>query len=124
MTKPTSQDATILLQLMQIHALADLSEANNWIWSDQFIVDYVNFIKKYPSGTEENKKVSKICGHYETIATLWKHKLINEELLFDWLAVDMVWERVKGYAIGIRQAYNEPRLFENFEAMAKAAGAY
>ena len=82
---------------------------------------YKEFIKRYPVGSEEYSKFSKICGHFETIGTLWKHKLINEELLFDWLAVDMVWNRVKGVALGVRQESGEPRLFENFEAMANAA---
>ena len=121
MAKPTHQDATLVLQLMQLHSMAGLSEAMNWIWSEQFILDYDNFIKKYPVGSKENIKVSKICGHFETIGTLWKHELINEELLFDWLAVAMVWDRVKGYALGVRQVSGEPRLYENFEAMAKAA---
>jgi hypothetical protein len=123
MSKPTHQDASLILQLMQIHAMNDLSVANSWLWSDQFIPDYEEFTKKYPAGSEENRNISKICGHFETIGTLWKHNLINEELLFDWLAVAMIWERVKGYALGARQASGEPRLFENFEAMAKAATA-
>ena len=121
MAKPTHQDAELLLQLVQLHSTAGLSEAMNWIWSDHFILDYDNFIKKYPAGTYENIKVSKICGHFETIGTLWKHKLINEELLFDWLAVAMVWDRVKGFALGVRQESGEPRIYENFEAMAKVA---
>jgi len=121
MSNPTHQDAILMLQLMQLHSMAGLSEAMNWIWSDQFILDYSDFVKKYPIGSEENIKVSKICGHFETIGTLWKHNLINEELLFDWLAVSMVWDRVKGYALGVRQVSGEPRLYENFEAMAKAA---
>ena len=121
MTKPTYQDANILLKLMKLSTMAGLSAATNWMWSDQFILDYEDFIKKYPVGSEEYGKVSKICGHYETIGTLWKHKLINEELLFDWLAVDLVWNRVKGIALGVRQESGESRIFENFEAMANAA---
>ena len=121
MTKPTYQDAQLLLELMKLHSMAGLSEAGNWVWSNQFVLDYKEFIKRYPVGSEEYSKLSKICGHFETIGTLWKHKLINEELLFDWLAVDMVWNRVKGVALGVRQESGEPRLFENFEAMANAA---
>ena len=83
MTKPTYHDAKLLLQMMQLHAMAGLSEAMNWIWSDQFIPEYADFVKKYPTGSEESMKASKVCGHFETIGTLWKHQLINEELLFD-----------------------------------------
>jgi hypothetical protein len=45
--------------------------------------------------------------------------LLNRELLFDWIAVAMVWNRIKGFALGARKEAGEPRLYENFELMAK-----
>ncbi len=123
MVKPTHQDAIIMLRLYQLGAIAGLSEATNWMWSDNFITDYAEFIKKYPPGSEGNEKAAKICGYHETIGTLYKNGLFNEELLFDWLAVYLVWDRIKNFAIGLREEAREPRLFENFEAMAKAQKA-
>lgn len=123
MAKPTHQDAIIMLRLYQLSAIAGLSEATNWMWSDNFITDYAEFIKKYPPGSEGYEKATRICGYYETIGTLYKNGLFNEELLFDWLAVYLVWDRIKNFAIGLREEAREPRLFENFEAMAKAQKA-
>ena len=124
MTKPTYRDARIMLELMQFQAASGLSEALNWLWSDQFVSDHAEFIKKYPLGSKGNIDATKICGYLETIGTLWKHRLINEDLLFDWLAVEMIWDRIKGFALGVRQVANEPRLYENFEVMAKAASSW
>ena len=123
MVKPTHQDAIIMLRLYQWTAIAGLSKAINWMWSDDFITDYAEFIKKYPRGSEGYEKATRICGYYETIGTLYKNGLFNEELLFDWLAVYLVWDRIKDFAIGLREEAGEPRLFENFEAMAKAQKA-
>lgn len=123
MVKPTHQDAIIMLRLYQLSAIAGLSEATNWMWSDNFITDYAEFIKKYPPGSEGYEKATRICGYYETIGTLYKNGLFNEELLFDWLAVYLVWDRINNFAIGLREEAREPRLFENFEAMAKAQKA-
>jgi len=123
MVKPTHQDAIIMLRLYQLSAIAGLSEATNWMWSDNFITDYAEFIKKYLPGSEGYEKATRICGYYETIGTLYKNGLFNEELLFDWLAVYLVWDRIKNFAIGLREEAREPRLFENFEAMAKAQKA-
>lgn len=120
MVKPTHQDAIIMLRLYQLSAIAGLSKAINWMWSDDFITDYAEFIKKYPRGSEGYEKAARICGYYETIGTLYKNGLFNEELLFDWLAVYLVWDRIKDFAIGLREEAGEPRIFENFEAMAKA----
>jgi len=120
MAKPTYQDATLMLQLAQWGAASGLSEATNWMWSEQFVPDYAEFVEKYPPGSEEFRNVSNICGWFETLGTLYKHGLFNEELLFDWLAVGLVWDRIKGFALGQRKKIREPRLYENFEAMAKA----
>ncbi|PKP56814.1 hypothetical protein CVT91_12175 [Candidatus Atribacteria bacterium HGW-Atribacteria-1] len=120
MAKPNYQDATLMLQLAQWGATLGLNEVMNWMWSDQFIPDYAEFVKKYPRGSEGFANASKICGVFETIGTLYKHGLLNEELLFDWLAIDLVWDRIKGFALGMRKQTGEPRIHENFEAMAKA----
>jgi hypothetical protein len=120
MAKPTYQDATLMLQLTQWAAAEGVSEAVNWMWSDQFVPDYAEFVEKYPPGSEGFANASKICKWYETIGTLYKNGLFNEELLFDWLAVYPVWDRIKGFALGWRQQTREPRIYENFEAMAKA----
>ena len=95
-------------------------EALNWLWSDQFVVDYEEFAKKYRFGSEGRDSVAKICGAFETLGTLYKHGLFNEDLLFDWLVVPMVWERIKGYALGVRLEAGNPGIYENFEALAAA----
>ena len=118
MTKPTYQDAKLIIQMAQLSSGMDTARA--WIWSDKFIPDFPKFIKKYPKGSEEYSNVMKISGWMELLGTFYKHKLINEELLFDWLAVDLVWERLKGFVLGERDAAGYPKLYENFEAMAKA----
>jgi hypothetical protein len=109
-----------MLQLAQWWATSGQNEAMNWMWSDQFIADYAEFVKKYPPGSEGFANASKICGWLETVGTLYKHELFNEELLFDWLTISLVWDRIKGFALGVREQSGEPRMYENFEAMAKA----
>lgn len=123
MAKPTYQDATLMIQLAQWGSASGVPDAVNWTLSDEFEPDYAEFMKKYPPGSEGNAKVNKILGWYETIGTLYKQGLFNEELLFDWLAVYIVWDRVKEIALGWREQSGNPRINENFEALAKAARA-
>ena len=120
MAKPTYQDATLMLQLAMWGAVAGNQKAGSFIWSDKFENDYKEFVKKYPVGSDEYSFASQMCTWYETLGTLFKHDLFNRELLFDWLLVSMVWNRLKGFVLGVRAEANEPRLYENFEAMAKA----
>jgi hypothetical protein len=124
MAKATYQDAMLMLQMAQWGAASGVQEATNWLWSDQFVPDYAEFVQKYPFGSDGALMASKICGYFETLGTLYKHGLFNEDLLFDWLAVSAVWERIKGVALGVRQQAGNPRLYENFEALANANAAY
>lgn len=120
MAKPTYQDATLMLRLAQWGAASDLQKAAAFLWSDRYETDYKEFLGKYPTGSEEWSLAIQICGWYETLGTLYKHDLFNGELLFDWLAVSAVWERIKGFALGFREEADNARLYENFEALAKA----
>jgi hypothetical protein len=120
MSKPTHEDAQIMLQLVQ----AWPTDATDWIWSDDFIPDHDEFMQKYPGAGEELSSIRAILNWYETIGTLFKHGLLNEDLLFDWLAIYAVWDRVKSHALAWRAETGEPRMYENFEAMANAQVAW
>ena len=74
----------------------------------------------FPPTSERYRQIHTTLNYFETVGTLHKDGLINEQLLFDWLAVEAVWDRVKSLAIGDREQYGIPALWENFEAMAKA----
>ena len=119
MSKPTKDDANLMIQFLRWGAAEGVQDAMNWVWSDDFIFNYDEFIAKYPRGSEEYGKVTKVCGWFESIGTLYKQGLFNGELLFDWLTVKLPWSRLSGFAMGVRDAAEEPRLYENFEAMAK-----
>jgi hypothetical protein len=120
MAKPTYEDASLMLQFAIWGATAGNQKAGAFIWSDKFPTDFKQFKEKYPVGTEEYSYAVQICGWYETLGTLFKHGLFNRELLFDWLLVSAIWDRLKGFVLGVREEAKEPRLYEFFEAMAKA----
>src|SRR3984893_11922024 len=61
---------------------------------------------------------------FEEVSTLAVHRLISEDLLFDAFAIDNYWEQLKGTVQGIRERWGNPKLFENFEAMAGLAVEY
>ena len=117
MDKPTHEDAMLLLHFAQ---WPGMPEAVDYIWSEDFIADYAEFVKKYPFGSEERLKVGKACGYFELLGLYYKHGLLNGELIFDWFAIDTVWDKVKDYVHGLRQETGDRRLFEHFEALAMA----
>lgn len=119
MAKATQRDAQVMLQLATWYTESQVGEAINWARSDEFIGDYAKFATRFPSGSEGRLLVNRILGYYETVGTLWKNRLINEDLLFDWLWVPASWDLVKGIAVGMRAEAANVGLWENFEAMAE-----
>ncbi len=116
MAKPTHDDATVMLQLVHSWPV----EATDWIWSDDFIADYDEFEARRGDRGEALSNIRGVLNWYETIGTLYKHGLLNEDLLFDWLAIDATWDRVKVYALAWRKGMDNPHMYENFEAMVDA----
>ena len=119
MAKPTREDAHLLLEIASWSSASGVMEAVNWVRSEDFVPDFASFDSKYPEGSEGRLRLNKVLGHNETVATLWKNKLISEELLFDWLWVTGMWDLVKDVAVGMREKSGVSALWENFEAMAE-----
>jgi hypothetical protein len=120
MAEPTYEDAQLVIQLAQLGSQMVDPKARGWIWSDEFVADGAEFFEKYPPGSEEFNYVSSVAAWHETVATLWKRRLVNEDLLFDWLWVGGMWDRVKGVLLAMRERSGTAGLWENFEAMAEA----
>lgn len=120
MSGPTYEDANVMLQLYQVAMSKDMQKALSFIWSQDFEPDIDTFLEKYPLGSKQQRYLSMTCGFFETIAALWVNGLLNQKLISDWLAVSMTWDRVKGFALGIRERSGNERMYEHFEALAGA----
>ena len=120
MAVPTPQDAQLVVQLAQLAAVQDLDEATDWLFANEMPTEPATFRERFPAGSEGHHHVTAILTYMETIGALWKHGLLNEDLLFDWLWVTGIWERVKGLALAQRQEFGAAHLWEHVEAMAQA----
>jgi hypothetical protein len=120
MTAPTPQDAQLVVQLAQLAAVQGLDKAVAWLFDHKMPTDPVAFRERYPAGSKGHRHAAAVLTYMETIGALWKHGLVSEDLLFDWLWVTGVWERVQGLALAQRQEFGALHLWEHVEAMAQA----
>jgi hypothetical protein len=120
MAEPTKDDAHLVIELAQLGSQMVHPKARGWIWSDEFVSHADEFFEKYPPGTDEFLYVSSVAGWHETVATLWKRGLVSEELLFDWIWVAGIWDKLKDILITMRAGSGTAQLWANFEAMAEA----
>jgi len=121
--RPTEGDASIVLQLARWSTELGMTEALSFLLSEAFPTTFEAFRSGHPAGSSGDEQFLTICRFYETVGTLWKHDLINEDLLFDWLAIALVWERLEAIAVGHRAERHNESLWENFEALAGAQAA-
>ncbi len=71
---------------------------------------------KCAAGTEEYSNAAKVGMFLENPGALCKRGTFTGELLFDWLAVDIVWKRIESFGLVLREPTRDPRIYENFEA--------
>ncbi len=112
MGAPTREDAQLMVQLAQWGTALGIEEATLRVLSDEFDPE---------NADPHDEAVWKILGLGETIGTLVKHDLLSWELVDDMIWVTGLWSRVGPAALRERDKYGEPRLYENFEALAKRA---
>jgi len=106
----TIEDAKLIVELAQWGAMMDIGSATGEIFSDEFEPE---------TASAGDESIRKLLAFYETIGTLVKNDLLNRELVLDWLWAAGVWERVGPAALRAREV-TSPRMFENFEALAKS----
>jgi len=111
MAAPTREDAQLLVQLAQWGTALGVDVAMPAIFEDDFDPEIADALSDTPVRT--------MLTYVETIATLVENDLLSRELVRDWIWVDGIWARVGPAALVARERFGEPRLYENFEALAK-----
>ena len=110
---PTHDDAVLMVQLAQWATTLGLEDAMSHVFGSDFDPETAD--------ANEDPSVRKILNFGESIGTLTKHGLLSEQLVHDWLWIGGMWERVGPAAKRTRSTAGEPRLYENFEALAENA---
>src|SRR4051812_41019995 len=105
----TNEDAMLLVELAKWGSMIGLDEASRALFSDGFDPEAVE---------ADNPAVQSTLMFHETVGTLVKNGLLDRALVNDWLWVSGTWERVAPAARRAREKLGEPRLFENYEALA------
>lgn len=112
MATPTRDDALLMVQLARWSTELGVQDAIARILADDFEPDTADML------VDESVRTMLLFG--ESIGTLTKHNLLSAELVHDWLWVEGIWSRVGPAARRQREKFKEPRLYENFEELAKS----
>ncbi|HEX8856281.1 MAG TPA: hypothetical protein VF752_11855 [Thermoleophilaceae bacterium] len=109
MASPTREDAQLMVQIAQWGTALGIGDAMGQVFADDFDPETADM---------SDPPVRTILVFGESIGTLTKRDLLSAELVHDWLWVEGLWSRVGPAARRAREKFGEPRLYENFEALA------
>ena len=105
----TYEDANLIVQISRYGVEMGLMEAVPALFAESFDPELA---------TQEDKAVRDALGFFELVGTLVKQNVLDRGLVMDMWWVSGVWARVEPAARRARERFGEPRLYENFEALA------
>lgn len=106
----TYDDAQLVVQLLRWGADMGLSDAIGVVVSDDFDPERADI---------NDSSVRTLLFFGETVGTFVKQGVLDRGLVEDLWWVEGMWARVGPAAVRQREKLGEPRLYENFEALAK-----
>jgi hypothetical protein len=80
--------------------------------------DYDDFVKRYGRPMSRNQvpmSFMMMGNFFEQIGVLFRNRLIDASLISQLFPIDIVWEKMKPLAEGMRKEYHNPGFFEWFE---------
>jgi hypothetical protein len=105
----THEDAVLLVQLLRWGTELGIENAAKAVLSESF---------NPKTASVNDESVAKLLEFGEGVGTLCKHSLLDRALVHDTWGITAVWTRLEPAARRERERLNEPRLYENFEALA------
>ena len=105
----TYDDAALIMQIVRWGTEMGIDDAGQSIFADEFDA------KKASAG---DLPVAQMLSFFETLGTLVKHDILDKELVLDLWWVPGTCARVGPAALRERERLGEPRLYENYEALA------
>ncbi len=124
--KPTYQDARVLLEVAKLTQDENFQKARSWYFAslpENPPMTLQEYEHKFPDGSEGDNQFALVSSHFETAGVLVKHGLLNEDLYFDRYFVEPYWDRARKIVQGQRAKW-DPAIAENFEWLARRAGAW
>lgn len=121
--QPTWEDADLLLRIDDLAAREETRKAIDWFRTTHLGAEAPNMhpiLRDAPEFTY----VSRFIELFETMGTLVKFGLLNEELVHDRWMIRSVWEFLKPTIERERRTIGSPTLAENFEWLAERNRAW
>lgn len=121
----THEQANLLLRLYDLRREPRLRQARTWFIENFHATTMEEMLQKYPPGSEENVNLRMVVSYWEMSADIVNRGLIDDEFYFKsngeaWV----VWEKIRTIVPPMREAYKNPMMFSELEALAQRFEAW
>ena len=114
MPAPTSEDAHLYLQLLQLEQQPQFIEAKEWVLHELDVSTEKQLNEKHARGTAERSRLIQVLGFYESAGALVSRGLVHEDLFFDApLGFETVWPKVGALLVDWQKTAGDDSVWEN-----------
>jgi hypothetical protein len=117
-TPPTMAEAQLIVQMATNDAINGANQGYGILRQFETPPTLGQLRKKHPMSSDEYRYVMAFLGSCEMTATFVKQGLLSEDLVNDLYWVAGAWKTSEKICKGLRREAGEPRIYENFEALA------
>ena len=118
-TRPTYDDANLILNLYEMRREERMREARAWFTAHFRPKKWEELATLVPPGSTENASFRMVISYWDMVASFIVTGVLNKELFFQsGRELLFTWERVRDLLPSIRQANGNPLEMKNLEAIA------
>jgi hypothetical protein len=116
MTRPTYDDAYMILRLYEMRREERLRKARAWFTANFKVKSFDELTKLAPAGSDENASYRMVITYWDMAASFITNGVLDKELFFQSnRELLLVWERFKGVLPEVRERYKDPELYGHLE---------
>jgi hypothetical protein len=121
----TYDDANLILRLYELRREERMRAARKWYMEEFGPQTLAEFRTLCPPGSEPNASFRQVSTYYEMVASFITSGVLNEELYFQSGGeLFLAYIRVEPFLAELREAFKNPGLYRNLEAVAQRYAAY
>jgi hypothetical protein len=119
MTKPTYDDANLILRLYEMRREERMRQARAWFTSKcKGVKSYEELMKLAPSGSEENASFRMVVTYWDLVGSFITSGVLNKELFFQsGRELLLVFERMREPLPSIRETYKDANYLKHLETV-------
>jgi hypothetical protein len=124
-TRPTYDDANLILRLYEMRREERMRKARSWFTANCKVKSYEELIKLAPGGSDENASFRMVVSYWDLVGSFITAGVLNKELFFQsGREMLVVFERMRELLPSMREAYKDPHYLKHLETVGSQFADY